>query len=254
MKWNQIADRLNHSIQEHKIGILGTIFFHIIVIFSFVLFEVAVSEPAKQNSFDIEFEPEIDLSAIDLSHLQENEAGVDEANPDLKNIAVNETENKSFEDYSQELEQELDKIKNQKLFQAEDYEDKRNLVKDYSQDPEYLDQLEKPDQNQTKTNKVDEPKNSYGGNTIISYNLPGRKATRLPVPAYQCLGSGTVKIEVSVNQKGYVVSSRIISASTPSGETCLPNAAIEASKHSRFNIDLNTQISKGTITYQFIAQ
>ncbi|NMC99163.1 MAG: TonB family protein, partial [Bacteroidales bacterium] len=95
----------------------------------------------------------------------------------------------------------------------------------------------------------------YAGNAIISYDLGGRRAIRLPIPAYKCQGFGKVTIEVVVNPKGNVVSARIADAAASLSESCLPNSALESARNSRFVPNDKAPASqKGYIYYTFVAQ
>jgi outer membrane biosynthesis protein TonB len=112
----------------------------------------------------------------------------------------------------------------------------------------------KTSSNNNSSNNV-KSNNTYAGKAIITYNLNGRKATKLPVPAYQCLGSGEVIIEITVNQKGIVSSAVIISSKTSLNEDCLADAAKKSALQSKFAIDLKASAAqKGTINYKFVQQ
>jgi len=246
-----IAEKLDRFIRENKVGILGSLAFHAIIFLSFVFFEITNSPKNETDFFHIDFISEELLPPDILKKILENYEQ-EYSSEELKNIAVNEAnKNRSYEDYYNELRQLIDNSKPRELFKAEDYEDKRWLIKDHSAEIEF-----KEEQIQEKKDKKeDKSENAYAGKTIISYFLENRKSTRLPVPAYQCLGSGKVIIEISVNRNGNVVSATIKEFNTPSNENCLPDAARRAALRSKFNIDLNAPNNqKGTITYTFIAQ
>ena len=42
----------------------------------------------------------------------------------------------------------------------------------------------------------------YSGPSVLSYNLDGRKANHLPIPAYRCYGGGQVTVIIFVNRNG----------------------------------------------------
>ncbi len=94
----------------------------------------------------------------------------------------------------------------------------------------------------------------YKGPSVLSYDLSGRKAMRLPVPVYQCQGGGDVTVLIEVDQRGYVVSTKIqISGSVDNN--CLHEAAKRAASTSRFAANASApNRQKGYITYRFIAQ
>jgi TonB family protein len=98
------------------------------------------------------------------------------------------------------------------------------------------------------------PPQAYSGATVLSWQLDGRKATHLPVPAYRCYGSGEVTVIITVDNAGRVVNAKVDDGSS-SGDSCLRNHAVRAARSSRFNASQTAPAKQmGTITYQFIAQ
>ncbi len=90
------------------------------------------------------------------------------------------------------------------------------------------------------------------GNVTVSYNLAGRYATYLHVPAYQCREGGTVVVGITVNREGEVTSAAVEQASP--GD-CIAERAVQAARASRFNADASAaDRQRGTITYVFVAQ
>ncbi len=91
------------------------------------------------------------------------------------------------------------------------------------------------------------------GNVTVSYSFsnPVRHAAKLTVPAYQCEGGGEVVLEVTINRRGYVTSTKLISG----GDDCMQQTAISAAKTSQFNLDQSAPSRHtGEITYIFIPQ
>lgn len=90
------------------------------------------------------------------------------------------------------------------------------------------------------------------GNVTVSYDLAGRYATYLHVPAYQCREGGTVVVGITVNRNGEVTSAAVDKASP--GD-CIAERAVQAALASTFNADAGAQErQRGTITYVFVAQ
>ena len=90
------------------------------------------------------------------------------------------------------------------------------------------------------------------GNVTVSYDLEGRTATYLHVPAYQCREGGTVVVGITVNRNGEVISAAVEQASP--GE-CIAERAVQAARASSFNADAGApERQRGTITYVFVAQ
>ncbi len=98
------------------------------------------------------------------------------------------------------------------------------------------------------------PSSTYSGPSVISYELEGRKASRLPIPAYRCMGAGQVKVIISVNPKGEVVSAKV-EDNVSSKDACLRSFAIRAARLSKFTIKTDAPAKQsGSIVYEFIAQ
>lgn len=94
----------------------------------------------------------------------------------------------------------------------------------------------------------------YSGPSVISYYLEGRKASRLPIPAYRCMGGGEVTVLISVDPTGTVVAAKV-DESCSSSDGCLRAFAIHAARISKFSASPDAPPKQnGNIVYQFIAQ
>ena len=95
---------------------------------------------------------------------------------------------------------------------------------------------------------------SYSGPSVLSWELDGRKASRLPIPAYRCLGGGMATVIITVDPQGNVVNAKI-QDELSSQDQCLRNFAVRAARMSKFSAS-NTAPARqtGNIVYQFIAQ
>lgn len=90
------------------------------------------------------------------------------------------------------------------------------------------------------------------GNVTVSYDLEGRTATYLHVPAYQCREGGTVVVGITVSRNGEVTNASVEKASP--GD-CIAQRAVQAALASTFNADAGApDRQRGTITYVFVAQ
>ncbi|PKP19390.1 MAG: hypothetical protein CVU05_11505, partial [Bacteroidetes bacterium HGW-Bacteroidetes-21] len=208
-----VSDRLDRFIRNHKAAVLGTLVVHAFFLLALVLFEISKPQiPPKEEAIFLDMTDDIVIP----ENLLPEEMQESQNNEELKNIAANEADkNKSTDDYYKEFQQIIDQSKNKSLFQAENYDDKRWLIKDHSKEFEFK---EENQEDKTDKNSQDkQSKNTYAGKTIISYDLGGRKAVKLPVPAYQCMGNGEVIVDIVVNQNGKVISAVIRNYTTPSG-------------------------------------
>lgn len=104
--------------------------------------------------------------------------------------------------------------------------------------------------------KKEEPKqsSSYSGPSVVSYELDGRKASKLSIPAYRCYGAGEVKVLITVNPAGTVIAATV-DQSVSSPDKCLQSFAIRAARTSKFSASSSAPAKQsGNIIYQFIAQ
>ena len=107
------------------------------------------------------------------------------------------------------------------------------------------DKPDKPDNTSTKT---------YSGPSVLSWSLDGRKASKLPIPAYRCMGAGQVTVIITVDNAGNVVNAKI-DGGISSSDGCLQAFATRAARLSKFSASQTAPARQmGTITYLFIAQ
>jgi hypothetical protein len=159
------------------------------------------------------------------------------------NLARNVEEEISTEKYVRELEQDLNDNR------PETWEEMQERLKE-------LEEMATEELSmEAEEDKPRQEKESYMGPTNIYYSLENRYHRRLPVPVYQCQGSGLIEVKIAVDQKGRVVKAEVNPSSNGTGEACLAEAAKRAALHTRFNADYQAAARQvGTITYHFIAQ
>lgn len=115
---------------------------------------------------------------------------------------------------------------------------------------------ERPRSNdQRKGNQDTERKQSrVSGNVTVEYDLEGRDAVYLPVPAYKCHNGGRVVVNITVNRSGDVISASVDKGRS-SDDPCLCENAVSAAKGSSFNAGTTYPARQnGTITYLFLSQ
>lgn len=132
------------------------------------------------------------------------------------------------------------------------YADAKRLQEELNGGFSAPDEVAEPETREKKKDSV--KKSEYSGPSVVSYLLEGRKASKLPIPAYRCLGAGEVTVLIQVNNAGYVTGAKIDEGcSSPDG--CLRAFAIRAARLSRFSSSASAASSqKGNIVYSFIAQ
>lgn len=95
---------------------------------------------------------------------------------------------------------------------------------------------------------------AFSGPSVLSYELDGRKASRLPIPAYRCLGAGEVRVNIVVDAQGNVLLAKIDDGAS-SADGCLRNFAIRAARMSKFSASATAPARQsGYIVYKFVAQ
>lgn len=107
---------------------------------------------------------------------------------------------------------------------------------------------------QQPVRKTEPKKESYSGPSVVSYALDGRKASRLSIPAYRCLGAGYVTVIITVSPSGDVINAKI-QDDVSSTDDCLRSFAVRAARLSRFSALPSAPARQiGNIVYMFIAQ
>ena len=102
--------------------------------------------------------------------------------------------------------------------------------------------------------KEGEQKSVYSGPSVLSYEVPGRKGSYLPIPAYKCMGEGEVTVNVTVNPQGKVIAASV-KDDVSSDDSCLRAYAVRAAQSSMFSSKAGAPAKEyGYITYRFIAQ
>ncbi|MFC2120041.1 hypothetical protein ACFLTI_00430 [Bacteroidota bacterium] len=241
-----IWKRIQKFFLVNKVGILGTMAIHMILVLIFLLIQIRIMQKVPETGLLFEFVTE----EIDFPIEENDKQNKDEEN--RRNIAVNqyEIDNDQIIDYSYNYnynEEEIERI-------AEENVQKVIDENPLTQPPELSDFADLSIiQDEVKQNETDSSK-TYKGPTNIYYNLENRQLTYLAIPVYKCEGGGKITVEIKVNKRGHVINARVISGDAIKNQ-CLVIAAQDAASRTTFNQDayaLNRQT--GTITYNFIAQ
>ncbi|MBS7302475.1 MAG: energy transducer TonB, partial [Bacteroidales bacterium] len=89
---------------------------------------------------------------------------------------------------------------------------------------------------------------------VLSYEVPGRKGSYLPIPAYKCMGEGEVTVNICVDPQGKVTGASI-KDDVSTDDACLRDYALKAARRSLFSKKTDAPSKEwGYITYRFIAQ
>ena len=229
---------------DQKAGIYITVSIHLAVIIVLLLVRIGM-EIQKENSFVLDFtkQEEMEQAREHEELLRSAAAQLEEmiaaAGMPVRNVAVNSGA-----------------LKDDRGTDAEElYKEAERLARELKDGQE---QPQEEDEVAVEPIKKDEPKKEeakpYSGPSVLSWSLDGRKATRLPIPAYRCYGAGEVTVIITVNNQGDVVNAKV-DEKLSAQDGCLRTFAVRAARLSKFNASANAPARQmGTITYAFIAQ
>ena len=242
--------RIKEIINEHKVGFYSTVIFHLlalILLLSFSIGTVAQSE----TSFVLDFTKQEELERQEKEmEFKENvkeqlEDILKSTRKDIRNVAV---------DAGSKLKDDRFKNPSEVYDQAKELQRKLDASAREAKAQRDADDAAELASKNARNDEEESNQSTYRGPSVISYELEGRKAIYLPVPAYKGYGSGDVLVEIEVNRKGRVTAARVLTTAS-SGDAALHEFAIEAAKRSRFSSSETADKSqRGTILYRFIAQ
>ncbi len=253
-------DQFLINIEKYRYAILGTILFHILifVVSSFTSVQPVTKMPDEEIRMeipldDIEFEPEIE----EILDLKKEPIPTE----NVSNLAAdaNDTRERDYENFStnkDEIDQAvLDDAKElEAQFFKEAAANNPNHVNTQTQSNVDVEtnatKKDKPKDNPTLSGGAD---NAFAGEVMISYNLKGRKAYALPNPGYTCNSSGTIVIQIKVDNSGDVKDIKFLSNLSSGASECLVERASNYAKKARFDFK-SGGVQTGTITYKFMAR
>lgn len=234
---------------ESKAGLYTTIIFHLVVIIVLLAYQVD-SALRREESFVLDFSKQEEIERRqkeeifkeDISkRLDELIAASRQESGELRNIAVDagsplkDDRNTDADELYKDAERLANELKNGRNAGLEDAREETVEL-------------------QESNKKKDEKKKEYSGPSVLSYNLDGRKASRLKIPAYKCYGAGDVTVLISVDPQGNVVGAKVMDEIS-SSDPCLRNFAIRAARLSKFSASTTAPARQnGEILYRFVAQ
>ena len=243
-----ISDLLSRLRSEDKAGLYITVIFHLTVIIVLLVYGID-STLKREESFVLDFSRQEEIERVmkekafkeDISKRLDQliEMSRQSSEP-IRNIAVDA--GSALKDDrgtdAEELYKEAERLA-QELKNGQQLEDAREETVE-------LEPQKKPEKK--------EEKKEYSGPSVVSYNLEGRKASSLKIPAYRCYGSGDVTVIITVDNSGRVVGAKVMEEIS-SDDSCLRSFAIRAARLSRFSASSTAPPRQtGEILYRFIAQ
>ena len=230
--------------KDDRAGLYITIIVHLLILI--ILMGVKLGAVLKkESSFVLDFtkleqveklKKELDLKQAINDRLNEMLAGGYEP---VRNIAVDRSALKDDRHSAEDAEQL--------------YKDAEKLKHDLQtpfEIPEDNSVVAAPEPKKEKPRE--EPK--YSGPSVLSYELEGRKASRLPIPAYRCIGAGEVRVNITVDRQGTVTGAKVDDGSS-AADGCLRSFAVRAARMSKFSMSTTApDRQQGYIIYQFVVQ
>lgn len=231
---------------EDRAGLYITVIFHLLVIIVLLASQIS-SALRKGESFLIDFSKQeiIEEKKKEENLKEEVKQKLDRmldsyAGVPIRNIAVDRSSTLKDDrnTNAEELYKEAERLA-------------RELENGYEIDePDDYIPISKPVTQKNESQK----KQQYSGPSVVSYDLAGRKASRLSIPAYRCFGAGHVTVIITVDPSGNVVNAKI-QEDVSSNDKCLRDFAIRAARTSKFSASSSAPPRQiGNIVYMFIAQ
>ncbi len=231
---------------DDKAGLYITVIFHLMVIIVLLVCQIS-SALKRDNTFVLDFSRH---EAVEKERAERNlkeevserldrmlaEAG----GVPIRNVAVDRG----------------GALKDDRNTDAEElYKEAEKLAEDLKNGPE----INEPDEDYATVSKPEKKKeeqksSTYKGPSVVSYELEGRKASRLSIPAYRCLGAGHVTVIITVDPSGKVLNAKV-QDEVSSDDRCLRDFAVRAARLSRFSASGTAPARQaGNIVYLFVAQ
>jgi hypothetical protein len=232
--------------KENRIGLYSTIIFHLVVLIILLVYSIGASVK-KESSFILDFtqqeKQELIKQQQELKEFKDRVSKELDAmiaaapTPVVRNAVVDANAIKARaerEALGRSVEEALAANRRAAL-QAED------------------DEVATEDNPDTGGDSEGEA-HEYSGPSVLSYDLEGRKAVHLPIPAYKGFGGGDVAVAIYVNRSGKVIKAQVIESASCKDKS-LWSWAEKAAIRSRFSrSDSAPDPQKGSIVYRFIAQ
>lgn len=238
--------------RQNLVSILYTLIFHLVVLIILIFVRVEGLKRDQELGIKLEFE---EKTVEDILEMEEMDIPADWLEEILRqreassNRAVNLnaengfSEDISTDEYVQDLLDQIEMARNQ--------EDKEKLeeLQAILASADYVPPVEESNEKQGE----------YTGPTTITFEFlqepVQRRKVNLVIPVYRCQGSGLVQVEIVVERDGSVTDVEVKGPIVGEDRICFADAALEAARSSRFQIDFNApEKHRALITYSFVAQ
>lgn len=244
---------LREFIRDHKVGIMGTVAFHLFLLIVFLL--VKIQSLKEIQDLDI---------VLEYVETQQEVPQDDEEMEETREEYIN----RLLEQQLRQSNQAVNVSKLEKEISTDNYvEDVMKELEDQRSE-EWLEQQEELNKVLNSEDLVpvkpepeisDDEEKEFTGPTNINYEFMvapyDRKSRYLPVPVYKCQGFGVVEVAITVDRSGNVTGAKANVIEATSDPECLAEVAERFAKMSTFRGDLNAPSEQsGKIIYSFVAQ
>ena len=239
---------MKRSLRDNLAGILITVSIHLAVIIILLLTVVEPSIRKQSATYEFDFTKQDEIEKLE-KEVQRQKALNDRLEKLLK-------ENGVGSEPVRNVTVDRGSLKDDRGTDAEKlYREAERIQKQYEEimsrgDDSFI-AMKEPRHSEKKE---EEQKSVYSGPSVLSYEVPGRKGSYLPIPAYKCMGEGEVTVNVTVNPQGKVIAASV-KDDISSDDSCLRAYAVRAAQSSMFSSKAGAPAKEyGYITYRFIAQ
>ena len=229
-------------LEKHQNAILGTLIVHILI---FVWLNI------QNVSFYVIQPKEKILATLDFT-TSENNLIIKDSKENSPNNEVKVTNAAS--NYGQEKEMTASQ---KKALAQRVINDVKNFEKkqfnDFGKDNPVIENSKKVKEN--SDNKIVNKSLKKTSNATAKYFCENRNMIIQKIPSYLCNETGTVRLNIKVNQKGEVIDCRVDNTTTNTSNECLIENAINYAKNWKFNQNFSsTQRQVGWIEFIYLSQ
>ncbi|HHV40510.1 MAG: hypothetical protein RBR62_01560 [Bacteroidales bacterium] len=234
--------------KETKTGVYLTVIVHLVALIVILSAQIS-SLVRKESSFVLDFSQQEKWE--EEQRKEQMRAEISEGLDELISEIQRQTRNVA-----------VDATQRNRMLRDDRHKDPAEVYKEAEELQKRLDAARREIEEQTgpevpvanKKDEKEEKAKPYTGPAVLEYSLEGRKAIKLPIPVYKCLGGGDVTVAIQVDRSGIVKRVAIVQDFS-SQDRCLQEFALRAAGLSRFTASEQAPpLQPGEIVYRFIPQ
>ena len=229
-------------LEKHQNAILGTLIVHILI---FVWLNI------QNVSFYIIQPKEKVLATLDFT-TPENNLIPRESKENFTDNKIVVTNAASNYDQEKDMSASQKKALAEKVIEGVKKFEKKQF-NDFGKDNPVIENSKKVKEN--SDNKIVNKSLKKTSNATAKYFCDNRNMIIQKIPSYLCNETGTVRLNIKVNQKGEVIDCRVDNTTTNTSNECLIENAINYAKNWKFNQNFSsTQRQVGWIEFIYLSQ